>query len=53
VNFATCPDDETHLKALRRPVQPGQKLILTCPTCGKNFMLSDRGGVVEVGPTES
>jgi hypothetical protein len=45
VNFAVCPDDGSHLKALRR-----WPLLLTCPVCGKRFELTDQG-VTEVPGT--
>jgi len=44
VNYAVCPDDGAHLKAVQlRPPPP----LLVCPTCGKRFELTDQG-VVEV-----
>jgi uncharacterized protein YbaR (Trm112 family) len=42
VNYAVCPEDRTHLKAVQ--VRP---LLLACPACGKQFELTDQG-VVEV-----
>jgi Luciferase-like monooxygenase len=40
VNFAVCPDDGAHLKAVKlRPPPP----LLVCPTCGKRFELTDQG----------
>jgi hypothetical protein len=44
VNFAVCPDDGAHLKAVKlRPPPP----LLVCPACGKQYELTDQG-VVEV-----
>lgn len=42
VNFAVCPDDGTHLKAVQR-----RPLLLTCPVCAKQFEFTDQG-IVEV-----
>jgi hypothetical protein len=52
VNFAVCPDDDTRLKAVQRPLVPGQPLLLTCPGCGKRFRLADNGAI-EVLPGDA
>jgi hypothetical protein len=44
VNYAVCPGDGTHLKAVQ--VWP---LLLACPSCGKQFELTDQG-IIEVPP---
>ncbi|HTA04626.1 MAG TPA: hypothetical protein VK802_29900 [Streptosporangiaceae bacterium] len=44
MNYAVCPDDGAHLKAVKlRPPPP----LLVCPACGKHYELTDQG-VVEV-----
>ena len=49
VNFVVCPYDGTQLRALRGPAVPVWPLLMTCPTCHKQFRLAD-GEAVEVGP---
>jgi len=49
VNFVVCPYDDTQLKALRGPSGPARPLLMTCPTCQKQFRLAD-GEAVEVEP---
>jgi uncharacterized protein YbaR (Trm112 family) len=47
VNFVVCPYDDTQLRALRGPAVPVRPLLMTCPTCQKQFRLAD-GEAVEV-----
>lgn len=49
VNFVVCPYDDTQLRALRVPAVPARPLLMTCPTCQKQFRLAG-GKAVEVAP---
>lgn len=44
-----CPYDDTQLRAMRGPAVPAQPLLMTCPTCQKQFRLTG-GKAVEVTP---
>jgi len=47
VSFVVCPDDDTHLKAFDPGPFGEHRMLMSCPTCGKQFM-TGAAGVIEV-----
>jgi|HubBroStandDraft_2_1064218.scaffolds.fasta_scaffold21968_2 hypothetical protein len=53
MNFAVCPDDGARLRAAPgQRLDPGRPPVLTCPTCGERFRLSE-DGIVAAPPEDS